>query len=431
MHFVDEVEIEAKGGDGGNGLVALRHEKFVPRGGPSGGNGGHGGDVVLCADSGIVTLADLKLKRHYSAERGGHGGPNKRQGKHGSDLTIHVPLGTLVYDAESGELLADLVEDGQTEIAAHGGIGGRGNASFATSTFQTPRFAEKGEPGEIRRLRLELKLLADVGIVGFPNVGKSTLISRISHAKPKIADYPFTTLVPNLGVVRVDMNRSFVAADIPGIIEGAHEGAGLGDRFLRHVERCRLLVHMVDVSGTTGRDPLHDLETLNRELALFDSRLSELPQVVALNKTDLPGAKDLAAKVKRRLSARGLESFPISAVTGDGIQKLVYHLADRLEQLPPRTAAETSEVVRFVVPGAGRPWRAERTGPSEFTVAGRAVERVVSMTDLENDYAVRRMHRRLEKMGVLKELKKLGAKQGDTVKIGKFEFDYSDDAPEP
>jgi len=425
--FVDEAEIEAKGGDGGNGIVAFRREKFVPRGGPWGGNGGHGGDIILQADSSLTTLADLQHRRHYAAERGGHGGPNRRQGKHGEDEIIHVPTGTLVFGAETSELITDLVEDGQTEIVAQGGIGGRGNASFATSTFQTPRFAEKGEPGEERRLRLELKLLADVGIVGFPNVGKSTLISCISHAKPKIADYPFTTLVPNLGVVRVDMNRSFVAADIPGLIEGAHEGAGLGDKFLRHVERTRLLVHMLDVSGLGERDPIADFETLNRELTLFNERLSALPQVIALNKIDVPGAKDVARRVSKALSAGDAAIYQMSAVTGEGVDKLVYHVADRLEALPRVTAPIGDEVVRFVVPGAGRGWRTEKVGAGEFLVSGRPVERVASMTDLDNDYAVRRMHRRLDKMGVLRELKKLGAKAGDTVRIGKWEFDYSDD----
>ena len=428
MIFVDEAEIEVKGGDGGNGIVALRREKFVPHGGPWGGNGGHGGDVILLTDSDLTTLADVQHRRHYAAERGGHGGPNKRQGKHGEDEIIRVPTGTLVYDAETGELLADLVEDGQTEIAAHGGIGGRGNASFATSTFQTPRFAEKGEPGETRRLRLELKLLADVGIIGFPNVGKSTLISRISHAKPKIADYPFTTLVPNLGVVRVDMNRSFVAADIPGIIEGSHESAGLGDKFLRHVERTRLLIHILDVSDTLEKDPVEKFDKLNHEIRLFRERLLELPQSVALNKIDLPGAKDAAERVGETLANRGFAVYPISAMTGEGIDKLMYHVADRLENLAPPKVHDEGQIVRFVVPGAGRSWRAEKVGEGRFVVSGRPVERVVSMTDLDNDYAVRRMHRRLEKMGVLKELKKLGAKSGDGVRIGKWEFDYSDDS---
>ena len=430
MIFVDEVEIEVKGGDGGNGLVALRHEKYVPKGGPSGGNGGHGGDIILQGDSSLTTLADLKLKRHYAAERGGHGGPNTRQGKHGEEEVIRVPTGTLVYDAETGELVADIVEDGHAEIVGRGGIGGRGNASFATSIFQTPRFAEKGEAGETRRLRLELKLLADVGIVGFPNVGKSTLISRISHAKPKIADYPFTTLVPNLGVVRVDNNRSFVAADIPGIIEGAHDGAGLGDRFLRHVERNRLLVHMLDVSGEAGRNPLEEYRIFNRELASFSEKLAKLPQIVVLSKIDVPGAKENAAKAGRSLKRKGIESYPISSVTGEGIDDLVYHVADELDKLGPPEVAAEDRVVRIVVPGTGRTWFVEKPSAGEFVVKGRAVERIVSMTDMENDYAVRRMHRRLERMGVLRELKKQGAKQGDNVKIGGCELDYSDESAE-
>ncbi len=428
MHFVDEVEIEVKGGDGGNGIVAFRREKFVPRGGPWGGNGGHGGDVILQADSSLTTLADLKLKRHYSAERGGHGGPNRRQGKHGEDKIIRVPVGTLVYDAETGDLLADLIEHEQREIVAAGGIGGRGNACFATSTFQTPRFAEKGEPGETRKLRLELKILADVGIVGFPNVGKSTLISRISHAKPKIADYPFTTLVPNLGVVRVDVNRSFVAADIPGLIEGAHEGSGLGDKFLRHIERTRLLIHVLDVSGTSSRNPFDDYNILKRELSLFSERLAALPEIIALNKIDIPGSSDVASEVSAKLERAGLEVFKISAVTGEGIDKLVYRVADKLDALPKPVYQMDTELVRYVVQGIGRAWRVEQVSDNEFEVKGKPVERLVSMTDMENDYAVRRMHRRLERMGVLKELKKAGAKEGDTVKIASLEFEYKDDS---
>ena len=321
MQFVDQVEISVKAGDGGNGLVAFRHEKFIPHGGPSGGNGGRGGNVIIDADANLNTLVDLRYSKHYKAPRGGDGGPNDRHGKNGEDLVLRAPVGTLVIEVESGRVLADLMHDGQQFVAAKGGAGGRGNASFATSTLQTPRFAEKGEPTDEIALRLELKLLADVGIVGYPSVGKSTLISRISAAKPKIADYPFTTLVPNLGVVKVDMS-SFVVADMPGLIEGAHDGAGLGHQFLRHIERTRLLVHLIDVSGLTDRDPMHDFDAINDELRLHSEKLAGLPQIVALNKVDMPDAAKIAETLRPALESRGLEVFEISALTGQGLQPL-------------------------------------------------------------------------------------------------------------
>ena len=311
--FVDEVEIGVKSGSGGNGIIAFRREKFVPRGGPAGGDGGKGGDVVLLPDGRLTTLIDFRYKRNYKAERGGDGGQNNMTGRNGSDLVLRVPVGTQVYDADAGELIADLVVEGRPHVIAKGGRGGRGNQHFATPTLQTPRIAENGEPGEERHLRLELKLLADVGLIGFPNVGKSTLIAQVSAARPKIADYPFTTLVPNLGVVRVDEERSFVMADIPGLIEGAHTGAGLGDRFLRHVERTRLLVHIIDVSGFTGRNPAEDLDAINRELRLYSPALAELPQVVAFNKIDVSGARETAETLGKVLKERGLRVFSISA----------------------------------------------------------------------------------------------------------------------
>jgi len=425
--FVDEVDITVRSGDGGNGLVAFRREKFVPRGGPAGGDGGRGGSVYLLADGRMTTLIDFRYKRHYKAERGQPGGPNCMTGADSDDLTLKVPVGTQVYDAESGRLLADMTADEQQFTAAKGGRGGRGNARFATSTHQTPRHAENGEPGEELHLRLELKLLADVGLIGFPNVGKSTLIAQVSAARPKIADYPFTTLVPNLGVVRVDENRSFVMADIPGLIDGAHAGAGLGDRFLRHVERTRLLVNIIDVSGFTGRDPVEDFEVINRELSLYSASLAALPQVDAFNKADLSGAKETAERIAPQFEARGIRTFLISAATGEGTQKLIYHLADELEKLdiaaPPPTDSE--EVVRIAPDRLDmRQWEAKKIGDHEFTVEGKGLEKAVAMTDLENEEGVRRLQRRLERLGVYKALKSLGAEDGDTVKIGPGEFDY-------
>lgn len=426
MQFVDQVEISVKAGDGGNGIVAFRREKFIPRGGPSGGNGGKGGSVIVRADSGLNTLVDLRYKKHYKAERGGDGGPNDRHGKNGEDLTLRVPVGTLIYRAETDAVLADLTQDGQECAVAKGGAGGRGNASYATSTLQTPRFAEKGEPTDEIDIRLELKLLADVGLIGYPSVGKSTLISKISAAKPKIADYPFTTLVPNLGVVKVDMD-SFVVADMPGLIEGAHDGAGLGHQFLRHIERTRFLVHLIDVSGLTGRDPMHDFDAINDELGLHSEKLAALPQMVALNKADMPDAQAIIAELRPNLEARGMEVFEISALTGLGLQPLLYRIAAKLEELPREQEKPTDEVVRFTVAPSEDTWQAKKTGDKEFEVEGRAVEMLVRRTDLDNEYALRRMHKLLNRMGVIKRLKGLGVEEGDTVRIHGIEFEFTDE----
>lgn len=424
--FVDEVTIEVRAGDGGNGCVAFRREKFVPRGGPSGGDGGRGGDVTLVADEHLTTLLDYHFQHYHRAEHGGNGGANLRHGKHGQNCELRVPLGTVVYDEETGDWLADLIRPGQRVVVARGGRGGHGNAYFANPTQQTPRFAEKGEPGEHRRLRLELKLLADVGLVGYPNVGKSTLISSISAAKPKIADYPFTTLVPNLGVVFVEPGRSFVVADLPGLIEGAHAGEGLGHQFLRHVERCRVLVHMLDISGMTGREPLQDFENIQRELELYNPDLLKRPMVVALNKVDVAQEK-LRDRVRKALTAKGYPVHVISAATGEGVQRLVYHLAELLDSIPlPDTPSEDMVVIRAPHQDE-RAWQVLQTGEHEFTVQGRGVERMVKMTDLTNEEAVRRLHRKLERIGVLQRLRQAGIQHGDTVRIGSEEFEFSNE----
>lgn len=331
MKFIDEAKIFVKGGDGGRGCVSFRREKYVPRGGPDGGDGGNGGDVVIRASRGHHTLLDLKFNQHHAAERGSHGSGNNRTGRSGQDVEILVPVGTVVRDAETGEVLADLAADGEEYIAARGGIGGRGNARFATPTRRAPRHAEDGRPGEERRVLLELKLLADVGIIGLPNVGKSTLISRISAARPKIADYPFTTLVPNLGVVRYSDDRSFVVADIPGLIEGAHARTGLGTRFLRHIERTTLLLHLIDVSREPPAKAWKNFEAVNRELALYGARLKEKPQIVALTKTDLPATAEKMQKVIDIFRKKGVKMFPVSAVTGGGIKALLAELVKKLE----------------------------------------------------------------------------------------------------
>lgn len=328
--FVDEVEVFVKGGDGGAGCVSFRREKFVPRGGPDGGDGGDGGDVVLVADPSISTLLDFRYRRHYTAERGQHGQGANRQGASGADTVLRVPVGTAVRDRDSGDLLGDLAGAGERLVVARGARGGRGNARFATSTNRAPRRADLGRHGEGRWIRLELRLLADVGIVGFPNAGKSTLVSRLSAARPKIADYPFTTLVPTLGIVRADHARSFVMADLPGLIPGASEGKGLGHRFLRHVERTRLLVHLVDLDPGTGRAPVDDYRAIQAELAAYSPELAARPQVVAASKAELPGTEARRCALRDFCAAAGLPFHAISAVTGLGLDELRHDVAARL-----------------------------------------------------------------------------------------------------
>ena len=333
--FIDEATIRVKAGDGGNGCLAFRREKFVPRGGPSGGDGGKGGDVIMESSERHNTLVHFRFNPEYKAERGRHGEGSNKTGREGVDVLLKVPVGTIVYDEETGDKVWDFSHPDERIVIAHGGRGGRGNARFATSTHQAPREHEDGRPGEERVFRLELKLLADVGLVGFPNVGKSTLISRISAARPKIADYPFTTLQPNLGVVVVgDKNEiSFVVADIPGLIEGAHEGAGLGTQFLRHIERTRLLVHLVDVSDASGRpDVVKDVEVILGELDSFGAHLAEKPMLMAASKIDAAN-KDRLAKLKQYCKQKRLQLFPISAVTGEGIEKLKFAMAEKVEEL--------------------------------------------------------------------------------------------------
>jgi GTP-binding protein len=330
--FIDQARISVRGGDGGNGAIAFRREKFVPKGGPAGGDGGDGGSVILVADEGLSTLLDFRYRHDYAAPAGERGGNKDKYGHKGLDLVLRVPGGTEVYDDTSGDLLADLKTNGERFVVAQGGKGGRGNIHFATSTDRAPRRAEPGQPGEERVIRLELKLLADVGLVGFPNVGKSSLISRISAARPKIADYPFTTLVPNLGMVRLSDERSFVVADVPGLIEGAHEGAGLGIQFLRHLERTRVLVHLLELSDIPGRTPLSDYEALRRELSSYDPGLAGRPEVVVINKLDLPATRKKLPALKKLFAKRGLQVVGISAATGEGISGLLEALWAVLQQ---------------------------------------------------------------------------------------------------
>lgn len=331
MKFVDEVRIHVKAGDGGKGAVAFRHEKFMPHGGPSGGDGGRGGSVMVVADENYTTLLDYRFQPNHHARNGEPGGGSDCNGRDGGDIVLKVPVGTLIKDASSGDVLFDLAQDGQRVVLAQGGRGGLGNMNFATSTRQAPRFAQPGTPGEEKDVILELRLLADVGLLGFPNAGKSTLISRVSRARPKIADYPFTTLTPHLGVVQYKDHLSFVMADIPGIIEGAHAGAGLGHQFLKHVERCRLLVHLLDGAAEgEGRDLFEDFEILNRELALHSAELAEKPQIVAANKIDVPEARARAKKLATRLKRRKIPVYLVSSATGEGMAELLDAIAVRL-----------------------------------------------------------------------------------------------------
>ena len=416
--FFDEATIEVRAGNGGNGSVSFRREKFVPLGGPSGGNGGKGGDVYVMANRRLNTLIQFQRQRHFAAEAGGKGDRKNMQGKSGEDLLIAVPPGTVVRDAASSELLADLMVDGQKLVVARGGRGGRGNAAFATPTNQAPRIAEKGEPGQARTLKLELKLIADVGIIGVPNAGKSTLLAAVSAARPKIADYPFTTLIPNLGVATVD-DDTLVLADIPGLIEGAHDGAGLGTAFLKHIERTRVLIHLLNGDSP---DPLKDYAVINQELELFSARLAAKPQVVALNKMDLPHARQVWPKIQQAMSDEGVPALALSAFTGQGTLELLREVSRILQTLPPDL--ESPEEPKVFRPEESEElfWVTRERG--HYRVRGRRIERVAVMTDWANDEAVARFQRILKAMGILDALQKAGVKSGDTVLIAEHELEW-------
>lgn len=426
--FIDEAKIFLLAGKGGDGIISFHREKYNPKGGPDGGNGGKGGDVILKGNRNISTLLKFKNRVHFKAGDGGSGGPNKRRGKDGKDIIIAVPLGTVVKDAQTGEVLTDLAVPGAESVLAQGGKGGRGNAHFTSSTRQAPRICERGEPGEGRWVVLELKLLADVGIIGFPNVGKSTLISKISAQKPKIAPYPFTTLEPHLGVVRVGATYNqvteFTAADIPGLIEGAHRGKGLGDRFLKHVERAKLLIHMVDISGVEGRDPLDDLEKVNHELEAFSRELAELPQIVVGNKIDLIGEGRIK-EVEQYFQKKGVSLTPISAATGARVSRLVRLCQRKLEELKRQDELQKEKM--------GKQRRVYRL-PEEpdllvykegegFIVEGEKVKHL-SRLSLESRDALEYFYEQLERIGVLRELEQRGLKEGDRIRIGDQEFEY-------
>ncbi|HSH24136.1 MAG TPA: GTPase ObgE [Massilibacterium sp.] len=430
--FVDQVKIYVKAGDGGNGMVAYRREKFVPKGGPAGGDGGTGGDVIFEVDEGLSTLMDFRYQKHFKAQRGENGMPKNMHGKGADDLIVKVPPGTIVIDDDTKEVIADLTTDGQRAVIAKAGRGGRGNTRFATSANPAPDICEKGEPGEERYVQLELKLLADVGLVGFPSVGKSTLLSVVSKAKPKIADYHFTTITPNLGVVGTEDGRSFVMADLPGLIEGAHLGAGLGHQFLRHIERTRVIVHVIDMSGFEGRDPYDDYVKINQELEQYNLRLLERPQVIVANKMDIPGSEENYERFKKKIG-EDIPIFQVSAVSHQGIRELLFKIADLLEtteEFPLLKEIERNEMeesARVIYRHEEEvPFTIHRDDDGAFVVTGEKIERLFAMTDFERDEAVRRFSRQVRAMGLDAELRKRGAKDGDTVRLGTIEFDFID-----
>ena len=420
--FVDVAKIRIKAGNGGNGSVSFHREKYVAAGGPDGGDGGRGGNIVFAADTNLSTLLDFRYKKRYTAQNGEPGKAKRCSGKNAPDLIIRVPMGTLVKEANSGRLLADLSTD-EPVVVARGGKGGWGNTHFATPTRQIPRFAKPGLPGEELEVTLELKLLADVGLVGFPNVGKSTLLSVVSAARPEIANYHFTTLTPVLGVVRVDEGRTFVMADIPGLIEGASEGVGLGHEFLRHVERCRLNVHVVDVSGIEGRDPVEDFKTINRELAGFDKELAARPQIVAGSKCDLASEEQISA-FRSFVEGEGLEFYPISGATRQGVDELIRAVSRRLAELPPIRQYEPDPVPVREFSRENRNEFEIRVEDGVYIVEADWLVPVLGLVDPEDYESLQYMHRVLVESGVIARLEEMGVQEGDTVSILNFEFDY-------
>jgi len=428
--FVDKVNIFVKAGDGGNGMIAFRREKYVPDGGPAGGDGGNGADIIFEVDEGLRTLMDFRYQKHFKAPAGENGRTKRQHGKGAEDMIVKVPPGTTVTDQNTGELVADLVHHGQRALIAKGGRGGRGNCRFATHKNPAPHIAENGEPGQERQLTLELKVLADVGLVGFPSVGKSTILSVVSAARPKIAAYHFTTLTPNLGLVDVGDMRSFVMADLPGLIEGAHEGVGLGHQFLRHIERTRVIVHVIDMAATEGRDPYQDFVQINNELKLYNYRLEEREQIIVANKMDMPGAEENLKNFREKVGPEA-KIFPISALTKTGTQDLVYAIADLLDQIPHTTfeqeeaAEEKVSHVMYKFEEEDKGFRVTKDNEI-FVIEGDRIEKLFKMTNFTTEESAKRFARTIRLMGVDEELRAQGAESGDTVRIMNFEFEFVD-----
>lgn len=429
MQFIDRTTIKVIAGNGGHGKSAFRREKFVQKGGPSGGDGGRGADIIFVVDNNMNTLLDFRYHRKFQGENGENGDIKNQYGHNAPHCYVKVPQGTLVKDADTGEILADLTEVGQQAVIAKGGRGGRGNAKFATSANRAPTFAELGEPGESRNLILELKLLADVGLVGYPSVGKSSLVASVSAARPEIAEYHFTTITPVLGVVNVGElgdEKTFVMADIPGLIDGASEGVGLGHDFLRHVERTKVIVHIVDASGIEGRDPVEDYYKINKELKIYSEKIARRPQILAANKMDLPGAAENFDRLKELAAQEGIEIFPISAATKQGVKELIQHVAKVLDEYVEEPEEEEGVKVYDVNEEDKDEITISRDMTGDFVVSGKSLEKLVAMTNFGNDEAIRRFQYIWRVKGLDKRLRDKGAKEGDTVHIGDMEFEFRD-----
>ena len=426
MQFIDRTTVQVKAGNGGNGKSAFRREKFVPMGGPAGGDGGRGADIVFVVDGSLNTLLDFRYHRKFKGENGENGDIKNQYGHNAPPCIVKVPPGTLVKDEETGMVLADLTEPGQREVIAKGGRGGRGNAKFATSANRAPTFAELGEPGESRSLVLELKLLADVGLVGYPSVGKSSIIASVSAAKPEIAEYHFTTLTPVLGVVRVDEEKSFVMADIPGLIDGAADGAGLGHDFLRHVERTKIIIHVVDASGIEGRDPVEDYYKINQELARYSAKIARRKQILAANKMDLPGAAENLERLKALAAKENIEIIPVSAATREGLKELVNRVAVALDNYVEEPETEDGVKVYDEAPEDHDKIEITRDASGDFVVSGKSLEKLVAMTNFGNDEALRRFQYIWRIKGIDAKLRERGIKEGNTVHIGAMEFEFRD-----
>ena len=420
--FTDQVEIYVKSGKGGDGMVHFHREKFIPRGGPDGGDGGKGGDVIFEVKSTLNTLSAFRQNQKFKAEEGIKGGPSQMTGRNGKDLIIYVPPGTVLFDADTNELIGDLTAPGQKLKVLKGGRGGRGNQHFATSRNQVPRTAEKGEPNQEKHLKLELKLIADIGLIGVPNAGKSTLLSVLTNAQPKIAPYPFTTLEPNLGVAEIDINTTVVLADIPGLIEGAAQGAGLGHDFLRHVQRTRVLIHLLD---GLSEDPIADYSQINSELALFDPNLAKKPQIVALNKIDQPDVQERLGELQKKFKKLGLDIMTISALARTNTRELLINAYQKLEETPPLEEVELPLPV-YKPKEDPREFQVTREGTNEWRVSGVAIQRAASLTYWQHDGSVRRFQKIMETLGVEDALRKAGVQEGDTVAIGEFELEWQD-----
>ncbi len=420
--FIDEAIIKVVAGRGGDGCLAYRREKYIQMGGPYGGNGGHGSSIIFKVDTGLHTLIDLRYMKLIKGEKGENGSGKNQHGKNADDIIIKVPQGTVITDLDTGLIVADMKNINDEVVVAKGGRGGRGNTAFKTQSNPCPEFAENGEPGEERVLKIELKLLADVGLVGLPSVGKSTFLSKVSKAKPKIADYHFTTLNPNLGVVKTTDNRSFVIADLPGLIEGASEGAGLGDKFLKHIERTKVIAHIIDMGRTEGRDPYDDFVTINKELENFNKKLIKKPMIVIANKMDIPEADENLKEFKKKVKC---EVYPISAINSNGIDKVLIKLADLIDSIEDEPLYEESEYLSHVLYKfeKTKPFTIEKDGDT-YIIHGEEIERLLKMTRFSSEEAILRFAKKLRKLGIDDELEKMGAKEGDIVKILDFDFEY-------